>query len=71
MRWLDSEDDTMKLDRFDIPAILNGLRTAAALMIGNSVVVPILTNGKAPLWWVLPIAGVTLMLAVSIKPKKE
>ena len=37
----------MKLDRFDIPAILNGLRTAAALMIGNSVVVPILTNGKA------------------------
>lgn len=61
----------MKLDRFDIPAILNGLRTAAALMIGNSVVVPILTNGKAPLWWVLPIAGVTLMLAVNIKPKKE
>jgi hypothetical protein len=61
----------MNFKRLDTPAILGGLRTAAALMIGNSVVVPILTNGKASLWWVLPIVGFALMIAVSIKPKKE
>ncbi len=47
------------LDRAGLATVF---RTTAALLIGNSIVIPVLTDGKAQLWWILLAAGVALMI---------
>lgn len=46
-------------------------RTTAALLIGNSIVIPVLTDGKAHLWWVLLAAGLALMIGANIKIERS
>lgn len=55
--------------KIDINSIITVLRTASALMIGNSLVVPILTGGSARYWWALLVVGFTLMIGLSIERK--
>lgn len=66
MNWLKTF-----LARIDVPLVLSGLRTAGALLIGNTFVVPVLTDGKSRWWWVLLIAGIVILIWSSLKPKSE
>jgi hypothetical protein len=55
--------------RLDMPVIAAALRTGGALLLVNSLVVPILKDGIVPYVWILPITGIILIIATSIKPK--
>lgn len=46
------------------------IRTASALLIGNSIVVPVLSNFENRHWWILLGLGVTGMLVSSIEVVK-
>lgn len=46
-------------------------RTFAALLMGNGIVVPVLTDGKAHLWWVLLVTGIVVMIAVNVKFERK
>jgi hypothetical protein len=54
----------MKLDLSDVKA---ALRTAGALLVGNSFVVPILARTNDYVVWSLLIAGSVLILIMSLK----
>lgn len=53
--------------RLKWPDIYACIRTASALLIGNAVVVPVLSNFENRHWWILLALGVTGMLASSIE----
>ena len=55
------------LNKFNINDVKACLRTAGSLMLGNSLVVPILTNGTATYWWILVLGGIILMTVTSLK----
>jgi hypothetical protein len=54
----------ISLDRAGFATVF---RTTAALLIGNSIVIPVLTDGKAHLWWILLAAGLALMIGANMK----
>lgn len=54
----------MKIDLGDVKA---ALRTAGALLVGNSFVVPILAKTNDHVVWILLIAGAMLIFAMSFK----
>ncbi len=47
------------------------LRTMAALLIGNSLVVPVLTEGRSRYWWVLLVVGVIGMIVTNVKLERR
>jgi hypothetical protein len=49
------------------PDVLNGLRTAAALCVGNSVVLPLLTSGPSQYWPQVMIGGIIVIIGTSVK----
>ena len=54
----------LKIDRAGFAAVF---RTVAALLIGNSIVVPILTEGRSHYWWVLLALGVMFIIGTNVK----
>ena len=46
-------------------------RTFAALLMGNGIVVPVLTEGKSHYWWVLLVTGICAMLVVNMKVERR
>jgi hypothetical protein len=53
-----------------IKDLKTGLRTTGALLLGNSLVVPVLTEGKNHYWWILLIVGGILTVSSSFKDKE-
>jgi hypothetical protein len=56
---------------FNVPNLLGGLRTAGALLIGNSFIFLLVEDAPKGNWWRLFVAGGTLLVLTSIEPKKE
>lgn len=54
----------LTLDRNDVKG---ALRTAGALLLGNSIIVPVITGGKNPHWWILFVIGFILIVIGSTK----
>ncbi len=54
----------LKIDRAGFATVF---RTVAALLIGNSIVVPILTEGRSHYWWVLLALGVMFIIGTNVK----
>lgn len=54
----------LKIDRAGFATVF---RTVAALLIGNSIVVPVLTEGRSPYWWVLLALGVLFIIGTNVK----
>jgi hypothetical protein len=54
----------LKIDRAGFATVF---RTVAALLIGNSIVVPILTEGRSHYWWVLLVLGVMFIIGTNVK----
>lgn len=46
-------------------------RTVAALLIGNSVIIPVVTEGKNPYWLVLFIIGMIVFCFVGLQWKES
>lgn len=61
----------LKYKNFDAVGLATVLRTVAALLIGNSLIVPVLTESEARFWWVLFLVGVGITLATTVKFSKE
>jgi hypothetical protein len=57
--------------KFELNDFKGGVRTASALLLGNSAVVPVLTNGQAKYWFALFILGVAGMLWSSFSRSKS
>lgn len=55
----------------DKAGLVTVFRTAAALLLGNSIVIPVLTEGRAHYWWVLLAAGIGLMIVTNIKIERK
>lgn len=53
----------MKIDK---EAVKAAGRTAGALIIGNSVVIPVLSKFENPYWWVLVLAGSVIIAITTI-----
>lgn len=58
----------LKIDRAGIATVL---RTTAALLIGNSIVVPVLTEGKSHYWWVLLSLGLFFIIVSNVKIERN
>jgi hypothetical protein len=58
----------LKVDRAGIATVL---RTMAALLIGNSIVVPVLTEGKSHYWWVLLALGLFFIIVSNVKIERN
>lgn len=56
-----------KVDRAGFATVL---RTTAALLIGNSIVIPVLTEGRAHYWWVLLFWGVVGIIVTNVKVER-
>jgi hypothetical protein len=54
----------LKIDRAGFATVF---RTVAALLIGNSIVVPILTEGRSHYWWALLALGVMFIIGTNVK----
>lgn len=54
----------LKIDRAGFTTVF---RTVAALLIGNSIVVPILTEGRSHYWWILLVLGVMFIIGTNVK----
>jgi hypothetical protein len=50
--------------------VATGMRNAGSLMLGNSVVLPLLTSGPVHHWLTVMGIGILLVVAFSIKEKK-
>jgi hypothetical protein len=57
----------LKIDRAGFATVF---RTLAALLIGNGLVVPVLTDGKSHYWWVLLLVGLFFMMVTNIKVER-
>jgi len=55
----------------DWEAIKACLRTVAALLLGNSLIVPIISNGQNSHWWILFLIGAMLLITTSVKLGKR
>lgn len=58
----------LKIDRAGFATVF---RTVAALLIGNSIVVPILTEGRSHYWWVLLALGVLFIIGTNVKLERN
>jgi hypothetical protein len=56
--------------KIDISKAENGLRTVAALLIGNAGIAYLVDFEPKPGWWKLALPGVILLVITSIKEKK-
>ena len=56
---------------FDLPNLYGGVRTLGALLIGNSIVIPLLTNGATNRWWISLLLGIAALLATSQSKRGE
>lgn len=56
--------------KFNGEDLLAGLRTSGALMVGNSLVVPVIIKSNEFVSWFLLIVGFLLLLATSSRVKK-
>ncbi len=54
----------------DRQAFAGAIRTAGALLLGNSLVVPVLRDFKDSYWWVLAIAGIAGIILTSFTERK-
>lgn len=57
----------LKIDRAGFATVF---RTLAALLIGNGIVVPVLTDGKAHYWWALLLLGLFFMIVTNINVER-
>lgn len=55
----------------DTSGLLTVGRTASALLLGNTFVVPILTNGFPRMWWLMPLFGLLGIIGTNFKLKGE
>lgn len=55
----------------DGAGFLTIIRTTSALLLGNSVVIPVLTDGKAHYWWVLLLAGFICTIFSTIRIERN
>jgi hypothetical protein len=53
--------------KVNINDIKAGVRTAGALMLGNSLVAPVITNGATSYWWVLLFSGIMCIVLTSLQ----
>lgn len=57
----------MQKSKFNLELAKGAARTAAALLVGNSFVVPILMREFSPWWPILPISGVAIIIITSFQ----
>lgn len=57
----------LKVDRAGFATVF---RTLAALLIGNGIVVPVLTDGRAHYWWALLLLGLFSMIVTNINVER-
>jgi hypothetical protein len=58
----------LKIDRQGFATVF---RTTAALLIGNGVMAPILTEGRSRYWWVLLVLGAWLIIVANVKLERK
>jgi len=62
MKW------KVNVDRTGIATVS---RTTSALLLGNSIVIPVLTEGRSHYWWVLLAAGACIMVLTNITVERK
>ena len=59
----------LKSWHLDFSAVAAALRTAGGLLVGNSLVVPVLRDFKDSYWWILLVVGIGLIIIASFSKK--